>query len=109
MGEAKRTLEAGDKFCWVGAFSSREHAAPAPTFVFEPQGVRCAAAKKIILPRYARSGIFPAPPLDPQRQPSHPAALWLWFFFTYPKIRSPSSFVARMAETVARAAAKVVT
>ena len=66
LGEAKRTLEAGDKFCWVGAFSSGEHAAPAP-------------------PRMAL------------------------VFFTYPKIRNPSSFVARMAETVARAAAKVVT
>ena len=49
LGEAKRTLEAWDPFCWVGAFSSGEHAAPTPTPSFGRQGVRCAGAKKIIL------------------------------------------------------------
>jgi hypothetical protein len=60
---AKRTLEAGDKFCWVGAFSSRENAAPAPTVLFWRQGVRCAESKKIILPRYRSVWYFfrPAP------------------------------------------------
>ena len=52
---AKRTLEARNKFCWVGAFSSGEHAAPAPTLLFGPQGVRGAAAKKIILARRSPS------------------------------------------------------
>ncbi len=55
MGEAKRTLEAGDKFCWVGAFSLWAHAAPTPTLLFGPQGVRYAAAKKIILARRSPS------------------------------------------------------
>ena len=52
---AKRTLEAGVKFCWVGAFFSREHAPPTPTLLFGPQGVRCAAAEKIILARRSPS------------------------------------------------------
>ena len=55
---AKRTLEAGDKFCWVGAFSSGEHAAPTPTLLFGPQGVRYAKPKKIILARRSPSVVL---------------------------------------------------
>ena len=66
---AKRTLEAGDKFCWVGAFSLRGHAPPTPTVLFWHQGVRCAGAKKSssLSPRCGlRSGIFPPRPLTPK-------------------------------------------
>jgi hypothetical protein len=72
LGEAKRTLEAQGKFCWVGAFSSGESAAPTPTLFFGPQGVRCAEAGKIILARRffkRRAAVFfPPHPLTPKEK-----------------------------------------